>query len=181
MPPYSFIELKSVRHDQRNIFLVRSFSNVPKQGQRALVAAICRLRSKTKVGTDLDGREDPGRLLLTLNDRSDLVGLKLGGPEPVYSLIVEATTAVAGFLQPAIDGIPADACDPGNRRLVQAFDAESRHLIKGSAPMLESIVRSPGVGAKRLLAGLASISTTFPPTGLIEAKTDHVSGPGFSQ
>jgi hypothetical protein len=80
--------------------------------------------------------------LLTLNDRSDLAGLKLGGNEPAYSLIVEATAAVAGFLQPAVDCILADARNAGNRRLAQAFDAESRHLIKGSAPMLKSIVRN---------------------------------------
>jgi hypothetical protein len=111
LPDDSFIELKSVRHDQRNIFLVRSFSNVPKQGQRALVAASADHGRRPKSGPDLDGCENRGRLWLTLNDRSDLVGLKFGGPEPVYSLIVEATAAVAGFLQPAIDCIPADARD----------------------------------------------------------------------
>jgi hypothetical protein len=53
-----------------------------------------------------------------LSDRSDLVGLKLGGPEPGYFLIVETTAAVASFFQPAIDGIPADTLDAGDRRLV---------------------------------------------------------------
>ena len=103
------------------------------------------------------------------------------GVEPSQLLIVEASDAVAGFFQPAVDRIPADALDAGNSRLVQAFDTESCHLIKGSAPMVQSIVRSPAIGAERLLACLASISTAFPPTGLIEAKTDHVSGLGFSQ
>jgi hypothetical protein len=43
--------------------------------------------------------------LLALNDRSDLVGLKLRGPEPRYFFIVEATTVVARFFQPTIDRI----------------------------------------------------------------------------
>jgi hypothetical protein len=50
-------------------------------------------------------------VLLRLSDRPDLVGLKFGGSEPVCFLIVEAAAAVAGFLQPAIDGIPADVLD----------------------------------------------------------------------
>ena len=83
--------------------------------------------------------------MLTLNDRSDLVGLKLGGPEPSCSLIVEVTAVVARLFQPAIDGIPADVLDSGDSRLVQAFDAESRNLIRGGATVLEPIVRRPGI------------------------------------
>ena len=109
---------------------------------------------------DLDGCEDPDRLLLILDDRSDLVGLKLRGPEPGCFLIVEATAVVARFFQPAIDSIPADVLDSGDSRLVQAFDAESRHLIKGGAAVLEPIVRRPSIGAERFLACLASVSTT---------------------
>ena len=89
---------------------------------------------------------------LVLDDRSDLVGLKFRDPEPGCFLIVEATAAVARFFQPAIDGIPSDALDSGDSGLVQAFDAESRNLIKGGAAMLKPIVRSPGIGAERLLA-----------------------------
>jgi hypothetical protein len=121
------------------------------------------------------------KVLLRLSDRSDLVGLKFRGPEPGYFLIVEATAAVARFFQPAIDRIPTDALDAGDSRLVQAFDAESRNLIKGSAAMLKSIVGSSAIGAECFLACLASIPTALPPTGLIETKTDDVSGNGFSR
>jgi len=100
--------------------------------------------------------------LFTLDDRSHLVGLKLRGPEPGCLLIVEATAVVARFFQPAIDSIPADVLDSGDSRLVQAFDAESRNLIKGGAAMLEPIVRRPGIGAERFLACLTALSTTFP-------------------
>src|SRR5262249_11452369 len=127
---------------------------------------------RPKSGPDLNSCEDPDRLLFTLSDRSDLVGLKLGGPEPCCFLIVEATAADAGSFQPAINRIPADALDAGNSRLVQAFDAKSGDLIKSGAAMLKSIVRSPGIGTERFLAGLASISTALSPTGLIETKTD---------
>jgi hypothetical protein len=94
-------------------------------------------------------------------------------------LIVEASDAVAGFFQPAVDRIPTDAFDAVDSRLAQPFDAEIGNLIKGVAAMLKSIVRSPRMGAERLLTYLASIPTTLPPTGLIETKTDDVSGNRF--
>jgi len=96
--------------------------------------------------------------LLTLDDRSGLVGAKLRGPEPRSVLIVEATAVVARFFQLAIESIPADVLDSGYSRLVQAFDAESRNLIKGGAAVLEPIVRRPGIGPERFLACLASVS-----------------------
>ena len=45
-------------------------------------------------------------------------------------------------------------------------------------PMLKPIVGGTGIGAERLLAGLASISTALPPTRLIETKTDDGFGNG---
>ena len=161
--------------------MIRSFSNIPKQGQRVLVAASADHGRRPKSGPDLDGCEDPDRPLFTLSDRSDLVGLKLGEPKRGCFLIVEATAAVAGSFQPAINRIPADALDAGNSRLVQAFEAKSGDLIKSGAAMLKSIVRSPGIGTERFLAGLASISSALSPTGLIETKTDDISGNGFSR
>ena len=104
--------------------MVRSFSNIPKQGQRVFVAASADDSRRPKSGPNLDGCEDPGRLLFSLDDRSDLVGLKFRGPKPGCSLIVEATAAVARFFQPAVDRIPADALNAGDSRFVQPFDAE---------------------------------------------------------
>ena len=97
---------------------------------------------RPKSRPDLDGREDPDRLLLALDDRSDLIRLKFRDSEPGCLLIVEPTTAVARFFQPAIDGIPGNALDSSDGGLVQAFDAESCNLIKSGATMLEPIVRS---------------------------------------
>src|SRR5262249_20494495 len=156
LPDDSFIELKSVCGYQRNVSVRRSFSNTPKQGQGVLVAASADHGRRPKSGPDLDGCEDPDRLLLTLDDRSDFVGLNLHCVEPGYFLSVEAAAAVARFFQPAIDRIPADALDAGDSRLVQAFDAETRDLIKGGAAMLKPIVRTARIGAERLLACLAS-------------------------
>src|SRR5215831_5459747 len=86
LPDDSFIELKSVRRDQRSIFLVRSFSNIPKQNQCIYVAPSANNGRRPESGPNLDGGEDPGRLLLTLNDRSDLVGLNLDGRNPPADL-----------------------------------------------------------------------------------------------
>ena len=88
------------------------------------------------------------------------------------------TAAVAGFLQPAIDRIPADTLDSCNRRFVQTFDAETGNLIKGSAAMLKPIVRSSGIGAERLLACSTPISTAPAKACLIEPKTDDGRGCG---
>src|SRR5215471_21607779 len=88
--------------------------------------------------------------------------------------VLNSQGGVAGSFQPAVDRIPADVLDAGNTRLVQAFDAESGDLIKSGAAMLKSIVRSPDVGAERVLACSAPISTALSPTGLIETKTDDV-------
>jgi hypothetical protein len=83
LPDDSFIELKSVRGDQRNIFVVRSFSNIPEQGQRVFVAASADDSRRPKSRPNLDGCEDPGRLLLSLDDRPDLVGPKFRALNPV--------------------------------------------------------------------------------------------------
>jgi hypothetical protein len=83
------------------------------------------------------------RLLLTLDDHSDLVGLKLRGPEPGCLFIIEATATVSRFFQPAIDGIPSEALDSGDRGLVHAFNAESRNLIKSGAAVLKPIKGVP--------------------------------------
>ena len=161
--------------------MFRPLRNIPKQGQRVVVAAPADDRRRPQSGPDLDGCKDPGRLELTFDDRSDLVGLKLRGLEPDCCFIVEATAAVARFFQPAINRIPADVLDAGDSRLVQAFDAESGNLIKSGAAMLKPIVRSPGIRAERFLAGLASLSATLPPPRAIETKTDDGFGSRFSQ
>ena len=83
LPDDSFIELESVRGDQSNTFVVRSFSNIAKQGQRVFVAASADDSRRPKPGPNLDDGEDPGWLLLTFDDRSDLVGLKSVALNPV--------------------------------------------------------------------------------------------------
>ena len=119
--------------------------------------------------------------MLAFDDRSDLVGLKFRRLKPGCFLIVEAAAAVAGSFQLTVDRIPADPLDAGDRRFVQALDAETGNLIKGSAAMLKPMVRSPGIGAERLLACPTSISTALSPTRLIETKTDDASGNGCSR
>jgi len=152
LPDDSFIELESIRGDQRNILLVRSFRYIPKQSQRVFVTSSANDSRRPKSGPYLDGCEDPGRCLLTFDDRSDLVGLKFRDLKSGCFFIVEATAAVAGSFQPAVDRIPTDALDARDSRFVQTFDAETANLIKGSAPVLKSIVRSPDIRSEGLLA-----------------------------
>ena len=109
--PMAFTELESVRGNQRNIFEIHSVGNVLKEGQRVLVAASADHSRRPKPRLDFDGSEDPDRLLLTPDDGSDLVGLKLRDGEPRYFLIVKATTTAACSFQPAIDSVPGDSLD----------------------------------------------------------------------
>jgi hypothetical protein len=88
---------------------------------------------------------------------------------------------VLAFSSQRSTSIPPGSLDPGDRRFVQAFNAETGNLIKGGAAMLKSVVRSRSIGAERFLACLASISMALSPTGLIETKTDDISGNGFSR
>ena len=128
----------------------------------------------------VDEREhDPPRCQKDYSRTEDFPQRQPLSGQSSYFLIVETTTPVASFFQPAIDGIPADAFDAGDGGLIQAFDAQRRHLIKGVAAMLKSIVRSSGRGAECLLAALAAIPTASSPTCLIETKTDDVSGAVF--
>jgi len=130
----------------------------------------------------VDEREhDPPRCQKDYSRTEDFPQRQPLSGQSSYFLIVETTTPVASFFQPAIDGIPADSLDAGDSRLVQAFNAESGDLIKSGAAMLKSIVRSRSIGAERFLACLASISMALSPTGLIETKTDDISGNGFSR
>ena len=81
----AFTELESVRGNQRNIFEIHSVGNVLKEGQRVLVAASADHSRRPKPRLDFDGSEDPDRLLLTPDDGSDLVCLKLGdGETPLF-------------------------------------------------------------------------------------------------
>jgi hypothetical protein len=52
---------------------------------------------RPQAGPDLDGGKDPDRLVLTLNEGSDLIGLKLRGPEPCYFFVVETTVQSLAF------------------------------------------------------------------------------------
>jgi hypothetical protein len=51
----------------------------------------------------------------------------------------------------------------------QTLDAESRDLIKGGTPVLESIIRCPSCRAECLPASLALVATMLSPPGLVEA------------
>jgi hypothetical protein len=77
--------------------------------------------------------EDPNGLFLAVDDRTDLIRLKLCDRDSIHSSIVEAATRADSFLDPAMDGIPGDLLYPSNRGLVQALDAEGGDLIEGRA------------------------------------------------
>ena len=86
------VELESIGRDQRNSFEAHPFRQVSKQVQCVAVAALADDGRWPKPGPHLDHDEDPHRLLLAPDDRSDLVCLKFSSGEPSHFSITETTT-----------------------------------------------------------------------------------------
>jgi hypothetical protein len=107
-------------------------------------------------------REDPDRMFFVAGNRPNLVRLKLRNRECSYFSIIEPTTKVGCPFEPAIDGIPGDLLYPGDRRFVQALDAECGNIVEGCATVLESMVRRSCVRAECLPASSAPVSTALP-------------------
>ncbi|MCZ6491084.1 MAG: hypothetical protein O7A06_11210, partial [Acidobacteria bacterium] len=53
-------------------------------------------------------------------------------------------------------------------------------LVEGRSSVLESMIQSPAVPAEGFPATLTSVSTTFPPLGLVDSITDDGGGSRFS-
>ena len=65
--------------------------------------------------------------------------------------------------------VPGDALDSSDGRLVQAFDTESGDFIKGSATVLEAIIRCPAWPGEGLPTRLALVATTLSRLRRVEA------------
>ena len=116
-----------------------------------------------------------------MDDRTNLVCLKLGNSDVSYFSIIESTTRGGCLFEPAIDSIPADSLYSSDCRFVQALDAESGNLIESCASVLDSMVGRAGIGAESFAASAATISPTTPPLGFVESVADNVSETGFSR
>ena len=64
--------------------------------------------------------------------------------------------------------------------LVQTFDTEGGKLIKDHTPVLESMIGCLGCRAELLPTNPAMVSTSFPPSGLVEAVVNDSPGVAFS-
>jgi hypothetical protein len=175
------IKGESARGDQRDTFEIRSPGEIPEESECVSIASSSHDCRRPKPRPDFNHGEDPGWLFLTPYDCSHLVCLKLCHGEPFYFSIAEATTPVRCSFQPAMDRIPGHSHDSSHGGLVQPLDAESRHLIQDGATVLESLVRRTGIRAERLPTSPATVSTPFPPLGLVEAVENDGSGVGFSR
>jgi hypothetical protein len=156
------IKGESVRGNQRDTFEIRSAEDIPEDGEGVSIASSSHDCRRPKPRPDLDRGEDPNGLFLVVDDRTDLIRLKLCDRDSIDSSIVEAATRAGSFLEPAMNGIPGDLLYPSNRGLVQALDAEGGDLIEGRATMLESMVWRTGVRAECLPTTSAPVSTALP-------------------
>jgi hypothetical protein len=126
----SLVETESVSGDQGDTFKIHSTGYVLKESKRVSVASSPYDSRRPKPRPDVNRGEDPDRVFLAADDRPNLVSLKLHHGECSYFSIIEPTTKVGCPFEPAIDGIPADPLYPGDRRFVQALDAECGHSSK---------------------------------------------------
>jgi hypothetical protein len=76
-----FIEFESVGDDQWHAVLFHSMRNVSKERQRVPEAPSPKDRRRPEPRPNVDGREDPRRPVLPINERTKLVSLKLGNLE----------------------------------------------------------------------------------------------------
>ena len=159
---------------------MHSLRNVSKEGERVAVAPSPDDGRRPQTRPHVNRSEDPDGLLLTTDERANLVGLKFLDGQSSDRSIVESMTGVGGPFEPAIDRVPGDSLDARNSGLVQAFDAEGSDFVEGRAAMLESMIRGAGVGAEGLAASPASVSTALPVLGLVEAVAHDPSRSGFS-
>jgi hypothetical protein len=72
----SLVELESVGGDERGDLEIHPVRNVSKQVQCVAITAFAHHGRRPKPGAHVDHGEDPHRLLLAPDDRSDLVCLK---------------------------------------------------------------------------------------------------------
>jgi hypothetical protein len=71
------VELESIGGDQRGNFEIHSVGEVSKEDQRVAIASFADHGRRPKPRPDIHPNENPDRLLLVPDDRSDLIGLKL--------------------------------------------------------------------------------------------------------
>ena len=116
-----------------------------------------------------------------MNDRTNLICLKLRDGDSRYFPIVKPATKGSYFFQPVMNGIPGDSLYTSYSRFVQALDAERGDLIESCATVLEPMVGRAGIRAECLSANLASVAMTLSPLGFVESVANDVSGSGFSR
>jgi hypothetical protein len=69
-------------------------------------------------------------MFFVADDRLNLARLKLRNGECSYLSSIEPTTNVGCPFKPSSDGIPGDLLYSGDRRLVQALDAQGGNFVE---------------------------------------------------
>ena len=92
------IKGESVRGNQRDTFEIRSAEDIPEDRECISIASSSYDCRRPKPRPDLDCGEDPNGLFLVVDDRTDLIRLKLCDRDSIDSSIVEAATRAGSFL-----------------------------------------------------------------------------------
>jgi hypothetical protein len=104
--------------DQRDLFQIRSAGDISKEGECVSITASPDYCRRPKTRPDFDRGEDPDVLFLALDDRSNLIRLKLRDGDSRYLSIVKPATKGSCFFQPAMNAIPGDSLYPSYSRFV---------------------------------------------------------------
>jgi hypothetical protein len=91
------IKGESVRGDQRDTVEIRSAGDIPEEGECVSIASSSHDCRRPKPRPDLDRGEDPDGLLLVVQDRTNLICLKLCDGDSIYVSIVEAAPRASSF------------------------------------------------------------------------------------
>src|ERR1019366_92734 len=174
------IEFESVGGNQRDTVEIHSARNISKQANGISVASFPDDGRRPKSRPHVDGDKDPARgLFFSADHRTNLIDLQLPNDNLRNRLIVESTARLGCSLQPTINCVPGNLFDSRNGRFIDSFDAETGDLVKGFAAVMESVINSPAVPAKRLSATFTSKSATPSPPSLVGTITNDRSERGI--
>ena len=162
------VVFESVGRDEESPFEFAPSQGVAEEFAGVALGAASDDARRPKARPDFDRREDPGRRGLRSNERPELIGLEFPQLEAPHLSVVELASCRGGILQPAIDSVPRQAGDPGDRRLRHPLDAHGRYGVEPASARLDPIVWRPGSRAEGPAARRAAIATTPAEPAVVE-------------
>ncbi len=126
------VELEAVGRYQRGSPTAACISDASDESSGVPIRAPPNESRRPEPGPDVDAREHPRLLLAALNERVQLVELKIDKVVPAQVPRVEAASDCRGQLQPASNRVSGEALETRNGGLVDALDVQGRDAVEAS-------------------------------------------------